>query len=78
MNFDEYEKKIIIQPSSFFHTLHISPCGGVDFDQVALLAEKRHAHLGAGFDGGRFQCIGSSVAAQSRLSVGDLKDNRLR
>ena len=61
-----------------FYTFHVATCCGINFDQIALIAEQGYPNFSAGFNGSSFQGVGGSVTAHTRFRVRDLQYHRLR
>ena len=50
---------------------------GVDLDLVALVDEEGHLHLSAGLNGSGLGDVGSGVAGEARLGLGNNQVNKL-
>ncbi len=52
----------------------VGAVAGIDLDELSLVDEEGHAHLGAGLDGRGLEGVGGCVAFEAGLSIGDLED----
>src|SRR5690606_12651006 len=50
----------------------------IDLEQLALLDEQRHAHHGAGLEGGRLAATAGGVAAQAGIGLHHLERDEVR
>src|SRR5690625_3290668 len=55
------------------HPADVLAGAGVHLDDLVLAHEQRHAHHGAGFQGGRLAAAAGGVTAHARIGLGDLQ-----
>ena len=75
MRYAAFSEIVII--CSLFCTTQVFTGGGVDLDSLTLVDEQRHLDLSAGLNSSGLQGVGSSVASEAGLGLGNDQLNKV-